>query len=186
MQRALSILLALAVAGPALAEEWRMELFLGGNHQGTLNWGGTDREIDQGGVGGIAFLRSNPDTRLEFGVELTHAENRWVGFPGEEQRATSLMAVGEYTFSQGERIDGYAGVGLGVVRVGYQDGTSSESDETIGGQVVIGARYKIPASTYQAFVEYRYMDTFDDATLPSGNDVEYSRQDLVLGIRLGF
>jgi|GEM_PF-3148390 len=180
------VLLALSAASSAAAEDWSLDVFLGTTEHGMLSWGGSDRAAEGDTVSGFAVQRLNPDTRLEFGVELSHSENRWSGIPGEEQDATSLMATGTYTFRDGEALDGYAGVGLGVVRVGFDDGAGSESDDTLGGQVVLGARYKIPASKYQAFVEYRYTDTFNDASLPSGNDVEYSRQDVVLGIRLGF
>lgn len=186
MKQVLPFLLIALTATPALAEEWSLDVFLGPSEYGMLSWGGSDRDAEGSTVSGFAVQRMNPDTRLEFGVELSRSENQWTGLPDEDQDATSLMATGTYTFRQGDLVDGYAGVGLGVLRVGYEDGASSDSDDTLGGQVILGARYKIPASKYQAFVEYRYTDAFKDASLSSGNDVEYSRQDVVLGIRLGF
>ncbi len=186
MKYVIPALIAVIGGTPVQAEDWALDLFVGATHYGTLNWGGTEFENDNGTVGGLAITRMNPASRLEFGVEIAHARNTWDDRPGEDQTATSLMATGKYTFGEDGNINGYAGLGLGVVRVGHDDGATSDTDDTFGGQFVLGARYKIPASRYQAFVEYRYLDTFDDATLSGGNDVEYSRQDVVLGIRLGF
>ena len=180
------MMLALVSANTAHAQDWTVELFLGGNHQGTLMWGGVDYELQDGFTTGIAVHRQALAPNLEFGLELTHAKNGWVGFPDEEQTGTSLMATGRYLFPLNETFQGYVGAGLGAVRVGYDNAGVTEYDSTSGGQVVLGARYNFASSGMQGFAELRHMDTFEDASLPSGNDVEYRRTDLVIGIRHGF
>ncbi len=148
-------------------------------------WGGIDYELKDGTTFGVSVYRQGP-SNLEFGLEIARANNDWVGFPNEEQLGTSLMANGRYLFPLGELFQGYVGAGIGAVRVGYDDAGDIESDNTVGGQIMLGGRYTLPNTGLQGFAELRYLDTFEDARLPSGNDVEYRRTDLVIGVRRGF
>lgn len=187
MHRIFAAVAVFLLALPAWAEDdWALEVYLGGSEQGTLEWGGTSYSMHDGGVGGIALQRGAFSENLEFGLEMSFARNEREGAPGEDQTGTSLMATARYGLGDVGPLETYAGVGLGVVRVGLDAPGTSESADTAGGQIAVGARYSIPASTYQGFVELRHLDTFEDAELPSGNDAEYSRTDVIFGLRLGF
>lgn len=178
-------LLITFLASSAFADDWAVDVFLGGTSQGPLSFSGSDRPLDDGTIGGITFTRKPGQMPLELGVDLSHAANSLSDAANETLSATSLMATGRYSLGELGPINGYAGLGLGVLSIGNDDGTTTSNGEALGGQIMLGARYTIPKTTYQAFIEYRYIDTFDDADLGSAN-VDYDRQDVVLGIRLGF
>lgn len=134
------MMLATISASAVHAEDWAMEVFLGGNHQGTLMWGGSDYELKDGVITRVSVHRKGLAPNLEFGLEFAHAKNGWVGFPNEEQTGTSLMATGRYLFAGNESFQGYVGAGIGAVRVGYDNAGATESDSTAAGQLVLGAR----------------------------------------------
>lgn len=185
MRRFATVAFLAVLAGTAQAEDWTFDVFLGGAAQGPLSFGTLSRDLDTGPIGGIAINRNAGRLPFEIGIELSHSENAFSDVADETQSATSLMATGRYSLLERGRIDSYAGLGLGLVQVGNDDGTGTATDETVGGQFMLGARYSFPSSTYEAFVEYRYLDTFDDASI-GGANVEYNRQDVIMGIRLGF
>ena len=180
------VLCATTFGSCAFAEDWSVEVFLGGNDQGTLNWGGTDYRLSEGGVGGLSIQRSGLAPNLEFGLEFAFTRNNWVDYPGEDQTGASLMATARYSLGNVGPFQTYAGAGLGVVQVGYDNVGTVETANAPGGQLALGARYTLAGSDTQTFAELRYVDTFEDADLPSGNNAEYRRTDLIFGLRLGF
>ncbi|ASM72495.1 MULTISPECIES: outer membrane beta-barrel protein [Roseobacteraceae] len=147
-----------------------------------LNYGGTNFAMDHGSTFGVgAYL--DPIRGFEFGLDIMVTDRRYDGFVSGVETA-SLMVNARYPFAISSTIEGYVGLGLGVVDVKYDGNTAfpafSGSDAVAGGQISLGASYALPRG--QIFTELKYQEAFKDATIV-GADVGYNSTSFLVGYR---
>jgi opacity protein-like surface antigen len=170
---------ALFWGGAAQAQTY-VEVTAGWTDQPDLMWNATDWEMDRGEHRGAAvghYIRPNIAVELE----ALHTRTNYTGWPNNDLTATSVMVNGVYSFNRDGRIRPYAGLGLGVVRVGYSP--SDSEDDVFGWQAMAGTEIPI-ANRVSGFIEYRYQDA---ATAGDGPlEWEYMSHNLGLGLRYTF
>jgi opacity protein-like surface antigen len=100
------------------------------------------------------------------------------------------MATARYTVVTTGGVEAYGGLGLGGVRVTFDNENAgySKSETVGGGQVMIGARYAVTPRS-KVFVEARKLDTFEDAAVAEQNGpatAEYDATHVLFGFRQSF
>jgi opacity protein-like surface antigen len=190
IMRLLSLLIASAgLATPAIAQDWRGEIYGGSALSGDAFYRDTVYDLDQGTAFGLAVYRDFG--AWELGADLMRTDRTYTGFANDLE-SLSLMLNGRYSFPLGGLVEGYVGAGLGAIRVSYAgtgaDATFSGSDTVPGAQVSLGARYALAAGTF--FSEVKYQKALDNASIDSVADTgvaqSYDSTSLVVGYRFSF
>jgi opacity protein-like surface antigen len=189
-------LCGLALSAPARAQSWSAELYGGGVFERSEEFaagGGTfEFDLKSGAAFGAALYSDSLASGVELGVDLMGTRAGYVGFGSDDYvNSLSLMAVGRLPFALGGGVEGYAGAGLGAIRVEYDDGAPelSGDDTVLGGQIGMGARYAIAPGS-RIFGELRHQIAFDDAEFLNANGTptlqSYSSTSLLIGIGFDF
>ena len=102
------------------------------------------------------------------------------------------MANGRYIFPISTSIEGYGGIGLGLIRVGYAgtgpDEAYSGTDVVPGAQISLGARFALGSGSL--FSEIKHQAALDDASIDSAADSDvpqsYKSTSVVVGYSFNF
>jgi opacity protein-like surface antigen len=176
-----ALLTTIAFASSASAQNFTYEIYGGAALKGTsaLQYAKCcDLPMDEGlalGVGAYTDLAG-----FEVGADFMTTDRRYEGWKTGVE-STSLMLNGRYPFQITNGVTGYAGLGLGVIKVGYDKNPKNSGYYTAAGvQISLGARYALGAN--EVFTEIKYQTVFEDKEI-KGNLVEYDSISLVFGFR---
>lgn len=178
-------------AGDVAAQDWNVDVFAGATSENELEWFGGDFDTDAGRVFGLGVSRSDVVAPgLELGLEYSTSESVYSTSDPNSISGTALMATARYTVVTTGGVEAYGGLGLGGVRVTFDNENAgySKSETVGGGQVMIGARYAVTPRS-KVFVEARKLDTFEDAAVAEQNGpatAEYDATHVLFGFRQSF
>lgn len=181
--------LALAIASPAVAQDWYVQGFAGYTFAEESNFagliGGAPQSVfsdfedgfNIGGSVGLKFAPLGSGIGLRGEVELSYGENdidalnfsgNGPGFEtnvGGDVSATFLLVNGFVDFDTGSKLTPYVGAGIGVgftdLDLIYGPGVViTGSDEVFATQLIGGVSYEIGANT-SLFGDVRYLQAYD-------------------------
>lgn len=173
---------------PAAAQEFSAEAFGGVRFEDNLESAYEPYDTDSGTIFGLRGLyHATPN--LGFGLELnaTSADYTAGSNMPKSLNARSVMAIARYSTPVSNTVDVYGTLGLGAVRVEFDDGPQSNdtgSDTVAGGQLTLGAAMDIGPQV-GLFGEFTYQTAFDDATIV-GYPYEYESKNIAVGLRYRF
>ena len=135
--------------------------------------------LEQGsavGVGAYTDLAG-----FEVGADFMTTDRRYEGWETGVE-STSLMLNGRYPFQITNGVIGYAGLGLGVIKVEYDGNGNAKSGyyNDAGKQISLGAR--LPLGANEVFTEIKYQTVFKNKKI-KGLNVEYDSFSFVIGFR---
>ncbi|WP_347832565.1 outer membrane beta-barrel protein [uncultured Planktomarina sp.] len=178
-----ALLTTIAFASSASAQNFTYEIYGGAALKDTsgLQYGqpGNDFAMAEGhalGVGAYTDLAG-----FEVGADFMITDRRY--FPYQTGvESTSLMLNGRYPFQITNGVIGYAGLGLGVIKVEYDGNGNPKSGyyNAAGKQISLGAR--LPLGANEVFTEIKYQTVFKDRKI-KGMLVEYNSSSFVIGFR---
>ena len=121
---------------------------------------------------------------FEVGADFMITDRRYAGYQTGVE-STSLMLNGRYPFQIANGVTGYAGLGLGVIKVEYDNSDSEKYGyyNTPGGQISLGVR--LPLGANEVFTEVKYQTVFKDKKINAMEQKtqEYNSFSLVFGFR---
>ncbi len=118
-------------------------------------------------------------------------DRAYTGFANDVETA-SLMLNARTGFALASSIEGYAGLGLGIIQVGYA-GTGPDApffgeDIVAGGQISFGARYSLGSGSF--FSELKHPRAFEDDSIESVADTDvaqsYDSTSVIIGYGFDF
>ena len=177
-----ALLTTIAFASSASAQNFTYEIYGGYALKGTsgLQYARCcDLPMDEGralGVGAYTDLAG-----FEVGADFMTTDRRYEGWETGVE-STSLMLNGRYPFQITNGVIGYAGLGLGVIKVEYDGNGNAKSGyyNDAGKQISLGAR--LPLGANEVFTEIKYQTVFKDKKI-KGSLVEYDSFSFVIGFR---
>jgi len=183
-----------AWAAPVNVSEPYVELAAGVAARSKLAFDGVDASLDSGPAVSIAagFARfiGPVDLRLDY-VATDRDSCQVICFVNRGVTSGSVMLSALANFPLGERWDGYAGAGAGIVRVqaehkdnAFSSNDYSGSDNVFGWQLVGGARVQAFDGPVRLFLEYRYQKSRNAEI--DGHSVEYHGSSVIFGARWTF
>lgn len=179
-----ALLTTIAFASSASAQNFTYEIYGGYALKDTaLQHGLMDYPMDEGhalGVGAYTDLAG-----LEVGADFMITDRRFSTWETGVE-STSLMLNGRYPFQIANGVIGYAGLGLGVIKVEYDNNDSGKYGyyNTPGGQISLGVR--LPLGANEVFTEIKYQTVFKDKKINAIDEEmtqEYNSFSLVFGFR---
>ncbi|MCV6824645.1 MULTISPECIES: outer membrane protein [Halocynthiibacter] len=173
------------MATGATAQNWAIEGAVGGRFSNEFQYGGSDTESDVGTMYSLgAYYAPDATPGFEFGVDLS-GSNADIADSNDKTSTRAAMAVARYTFYQSGDFSAYGGLGLGYIETSYDvSGGANGSDSGLGGQVSIGARYKLQDDLH-LFGEYRHQRAFESANF-NGTSMSSDSDNILVGIRASF
>lgn len=185
---------AICLATPAIAQDWRAEVYGGLALEGdaTVDNGNRTFTVDQGSALGLAVYRDLG--AWEIGADLMMTDRTYAGFP-IDLKSLSVMLNGRYAFALGGKAEAYVGAGIGAIRVENASSVipfsyTNGSEFLPGAQLSVGAR--LPVGGGAIFSEIKYQQTFEDAefesTIPADPPAtqSYDSTNLVIGYAFSF
>ena len=177
-----ALLTTIAFASSASAQNFTYEIYGGAALKGTsgLQYAFCcDLPMDEGralGVGAYTDLAG-----FEVGADFMTTDRRYERWETGVE-STSLMLNGRYPFQITNGVIGYAGLGLGVIKVEYDGNGNALSGyyNDAGKQISLGAR--LPLGANEVFTEIKYQTVFKNKKI-KGNLVEYDSFSFVIGFR---
>lgn len=199
-KKSLSVILATTVATtflamPAAAID--LEVYSGVATAQDLHYGPdpstglNPQAVDSGPVfGGGLYL---PVGTFEIGGDIMLTNRDYTSFGGGTAsiRSTSLMLNGRYVTGFASNIEAYAGLGVGMINVEYEQTNATflnGNDWVPGYQIEAGLRYGF-TPLLQGFVGAKYQDGFEMAKIPPQpvfEYVEYESLSGLAGVRYSF
>ena len=180
-----ALLTTIAFASSASAQNFTYEIYGGAALKGTsgLQYARCcDLPMDEGralGVGAYTDLAG-----FEVGADFMTTDRRYEGWETGVE-STSLMLNGRYPFQITNGVIGYAGLGLGVIKVEYDGNGNAKSGyyNDAGKQISLGAR--LPLGANEVFTEVKYQTVFKDKKINAMEQKtqEYNSFSLVFGFR---
>ena len=181
-----ALLTTIAFVSSASAQNFTYEIYGGYAFKDTsgLQHGtpGNDFPMAEGhalGVGAYTDLAG-----FEVGADFMITDRRYAGYQTGVE-STSLMLNGRYPFQIANGVTGYAGLGLGVIKVEYDNSDSEKYGyyNTPGGQISLGVR--LPLGANEVFTEVKYQTVFKDKKINAMEQKtqEYNSFSLVFGFR---
>ena len=177
-----ALLTTIAFASSASAQNFTYEIYGGYAFKDTgLQHGtpGNNFPMAEGhalGVGAYTDLAG-----FEVGADFMITDRRFYGYPTGVE-STSLMLNGRYPFQIANGVIGYAGLGLGVIKVEYDGNGNPKSGyyNDAGKQISLGAR--LPLGANEVFTEIKYQTVFKDRAIKERLQ-EYNSSSFVIGFR---
>ena len=179
-----ALLTTIAFASSASAQNFTYEIYGGYALKDTpgLRYQCCKYPIAEGhalGVGAYTDLAG-----FEVGADFMITDRRFYGYPTGVE-STSLMLNGRYPFQIANGVTGYAGLGLGVIKVEYDNSDSEKYGyyNTPGGQISLGVR--LPLGANEVLTEVKYQTVFKDKKINAMEQKtqEYNSFSLVFGFR---
>ena len=174
--------MVLGLSQAASAADYYAEFFGGVSSSPDLTWGGSDYNMDNGhNIGGSLGRTIAPTITAE--LEAFHTTRDYACCTSS-LRSLSIMGNVYYTMPF-NMVDLYVGPGLGMINVEY-DGYGTTDGEWVPGWQLIGGLTVPVYKDVSLLGEYRYQNTFSDASINGGTDVEYLSHNLSIGLRIKF
>lgn len=207
MKHYLSILPLLAglIVLPATAHALDAEIYVGSAlGADDINYGpqnGTNLvDTDSGlAIGGGLYMDipfSPPNMSAELGLDLMHTNRDYSDWyatcPNNSSQCSnlqslSLMLNGRLEYALSPMTEVYGGVGLGVIKLDYDDPAAFlDGDDTVNGwKTEAGVRYQLPAPNWKIFGMVKHQAGFDEGIIQM-EYVEYKSTSLLAGLRYEF
>lgn len=157
-----------------------LKVYGGASLENTLEWEGTDYDLDAGWLIGAAIGTEvfAPGLSVELDATASHAV-----YTGEtnDLNSVALMANLVYTAPIADAVSIYFGAGAGVIGVQYAD---YDYGYGAGGQVFAGLSLDL-TDNVALFGEARYQTAFGTIDA-DGYDVEFGRASVLAGLKFSF
>jgi opacity protein-like surface antigen len=184
---ATALLCLIPLTSIAHAEGWKAEVYGGIGLAGSLTYSDLPFNTDRGSTFGIGVYNDSVVKNLSFGLDVMSTDTAYSDYE-TGVKSLSVMANARYFTAVSPKLEAYAGLGLGTIRVTY-DGKAqfpdfTGSDNVFGGQVELGMRYKMADKT-GLFAAIKHQAAFNDAAVVSA-DQSFSSTNVIAGISFSF
>jgi len=167
-------------AGAANAQTY-LEGSVGVTTQDSLEWNGTDYDMDDGWNTAVA-VGTSMWTNWDVEAEVSYDEMEYSCCTPNNTHQYRLMANATRNFTLGG-VTPYIGGGIGAAWVTYEySGGESEADVTAAYQLIGGLRIPL-GDRFSIYGEYRYQDLFEDAE-GDGDEWAHSGHNFAFGARM--
>lgn len=146
--------------------------------------------VGNGPVFGAGLYFPIPSSPFEIGGDIMFTDRDY-GIPTASIKSTSLMISGRAATGIAPSVEGYLGLGLGMINVEYEQSNATflnGTDWIPGYQLEGGLRYSF-STNFQGFAGLKYQDGFEMAKIPPQpvfEYVEYKSLSTIAGVRFDF
>ncbi|MHA1540102.1 MAG: outer membrane protein [Alphaproteobacteria bacterium] len=183
----LAAALTVAFASPSFALGPYVEIFAGRNSDDS-KVSGSQTGFDDGYIYGAAAGMELGIIRAE--AEIFKKTNDFNNVSGEIDY-TTVMTNAYFDFGLPLfPITPYIGAGVGYTDVEVSTADINDSDQVTTYQVILGAEASIPGLPFDITADYRYVDSFEDATVTDNAgdqiNIDTKSQAITVGMKFGF